>query len=172
MIRCGLSLFLYAALATVAVKGASEVKDPFHIGTRVLEKWQTVISQAQEEILIATYKLTAPDALNALIEAHKRGVVVKLILDEKAARKAESLATEAESSGLDVVFWPTKERGKLHVKLTIVDRQQAMFGSFNLTESAEKHNVELFYLTSNETVVEQAVEQWDALSRQSFHIKR
>jgi hypothetical protein len=165
-----LSCFLLGCFSPVSASDTDdpnglEMKERFIVSDKVIEDWCDAVSDARQEILIAAYKLTSETALQSLLERQSDGVDVRLILDEAASRKPGSLALKARIAGLDVSFWPSEKRGKLHVKLTVIDRRLVIFGSFNLTESAEKTNTELFYQSAQESLVFQALERWESLYR-------
>ena len=137
--------------------------DELIVGKNILEAWLKAVENTRESILIANYKLTSTAALVALVEAHKRGVAIKVILDGKEADKEKSLALEARRAGLDVERWPTEAMGKLHAKFSIFDQNRVIFGSFNLTESAEENNTEVFFSTDDPRVVQDFISAWKGL---------
>lgn len=137
--------------------------DELIVGKNILEAWLKAVENARESILIATYKLTSTTALDALVKAHKRGVAIKLILDGKEANKKKSLAFEARLAGLDVESWPTETLGELHAKFSVLDDKRVIFGSFNLTESAEVRNIEVFFSTDDLGVVQDFISAWKGL---------
>lgn len=138
--------------------------DSLKVGKNVIDSWTQAIDTAEKSIHIATYKLTSKTALKSLLNAKKRGVEIKLIFDEEAANLSKSLVRKAAESGLDVSFWSTQDEGKLHTKLYIIDEKKVIFGSFNLTKSAEDENFELFYITEDEEVLEDALNAWNLIN--------
>ncbi len=139
------------------------------IGRKVLKYWIDCVRQACDSIYISTYKFTSISALKALSEAVERGLTVKMVLDGNAALDNLSQAREAIRSGVDVEFWPTRSEGKLHAKLSIFDRKCAVIGSFNLTESAEKRNTEVFHRLDEEQNVMEALELWTSIYSTAFN---
>ena len=133
------------------------------IAKNPIEVWSKCVAQTEESIWIATYKLKSQKALDALTAAHKRGVEIRLILDGKEARQVESLAGEAVQAGLEVSYWPSDFLGELHAKFYIFDSKRVLFGSFNLTKSAEKSNLELLYATEEAELVNEFLKQWQHL---------
>lgn len=140
----------------------------FHTGENALDYWLDRVAESAETVHIAVYKLSSSSALNALIEAEKRGVEVKVIVDGEAAGKKSSLVSEAISAGLDITVWPTDRKGKLHTKYYIFDGKSAIIGSFNLSESAEKSNTESFYYTKNPALVEEMLRSWEELKKKAL----
>lgn len=139
----------------------------FHTGENALDYWLNQASGCRESLFIAVYKLSSSAALKALIEAEKRGVEVKMIVDGEAAEKKSSLVSKAQAAGLEIIIWPTATLGKLHAKYYIFDGKSAIIGSFNLSDSAEKSNTESFYLTENVLLVHEMLNSWHELKRKA-----
>lgn len=137
--------------------------DGLHIGRNPLERWTALVDGAGQSVHVAMYKLTSHDALDALIRAQKRGVEISIIADGQASEEDNSLIHQAEEAGLKIWKWPSERLGKLHVKLTIIDSSTAVYGSFNLTQSAGQRNTELLCQTLNKEIVRQAMTSWEAL---------
>jgi cardiolipin synthase A/B len=92
-----------------------------------------LISGAARSIRITMYELTDPAAVNALIDAHRRGVDTKVILD--AAFHGHDTNAEAfqelSDAGIDVKWAPN---GVIyHQKTITVDDATAAVGTGNLT---------------------------------------
>ena len=132
----------------------------FAVRKRILDVWCEHIADAEESVLVAAYKLTSEKAFNALFSAFKRGVKVRVILDQLAAESDISLAKKAIIEGLEIHFWPSRELGKLHTKLYIIDNRELIFGSFNLTKTAEKYNTETFFRSDDSKLLQEAVQAW------------
>ncbi len=166
---CAIFVLLAICLANFASSNPTDTgetqteNDTLIAGENVIEAWSGWVEEARSTIHIAMYKLTSRTALKALIAARQRGVEVRLVLDGKAAADKASLAGEAASAGLDVVLWPSSLYGKLHTKLTILDRESVILGSFNLTESAEERNTEVLLYTRDKSVVKDSFSAWESL---------
>lgn len=139
----------------------------FHSGKNALDHWLNQMEGARETVHIAVYKLSSSTALNALLEAEKLGVEVKMIVDGEAAEKKSSLVFKARAAGIDITVWPSHKRGELHTKYYIFDGKSAIIGSFNLSKSAEKQNTESFIFTDDKAVVQAMLEGWDELKRKA-----
>jgi len=114
------------------------------------------IKEAQESIYIAMYIMRyhnishhpADDLIKELIAAHKRGVKVKVILDEFAKQtregKKEPMCRPAyevlKKSGIDVRFDSPEVLS--HTKLVVIDEYLSFVGSANWSISAFKYNNE------------------------------
>lgn len=133
-ISIGCSLVGSANAATVQVGFSPEGSAQ----TLVLD----VIRTATHDIRMMGYDFTAPDIAHALVDARKRGVNVKVVLDARSNNgRASHAAMNALVNGR--VELRTIDRYKLqHDKVIITDGRTVETGSFNYTFSAERSNSE------------------------------
>ncbi|MGV7241092.1 phospholipase D family nuclease [Caballeronia sp. M23-90] len=101
-----------------------------------------VIHTAKHDIRMMGYDFTAHDIAHALVDAQKRGIDVKVVLDARSNDGRASLA--AMNALVDGgVGLRTIDRYKLqHDKVIITDGRTVETGSFNYTSSAEQSNSE------------------------------
>ncbi len=98
------------------------------------------INAAKATILVQAYSFTSTPIAKALLEAHKRGVKVEVILD-----KSQRTEKYSEADFLVNVGIPTKidaQHAIAHNKIMVIDDQTIITGSFNFTKAAEEHNAE------------------------------
>ena len=99
-----------------------------------------VLGQAKETILVQAYSFTSAPIAKAVIDAHKRGVKVQVILDKSQRTEKYSSADFLVHAGVPVLI---DEKHKIaHNKIMIIDGQTVITGSFNFTKSAEQDNAE------------------------------
>ncbi|HEX3999592.1 MAG TPA: phospholipase D family protein [Pirellulales bacterium] len=97
------------------------------------------IEQAQHEIMVQAYSFTSHPIAEALIEAHRRGVKVTIVLD-KSELKEHSLADEVAGAGIPTFV---DDKHKIaHNKIILIDGRTIITGSFNFTTAAEHSNAE------------------------------
>ena len=108
-----------------------------------LEVVMSVILAAESEILVAAYSFTCKDIAHALVEARKRGVAVRVIVDhaqnsdEQGGYKAvDFLASEG------IPVHRSENYAAMHHKFMVADGQHVQLGSFNYTSSANLRNAE------------------------------
>ncbi|MDI1301981.1 MAG: phospholipase D family protein [bacterium] len=97
------------------------------------------IQSAQKEILVAGYTFTSKPVSVALLEAHKRGVSVSVVVDEKSNRHftaAQFLANAGVPVRTDS-HYPI-----MHNKFIVVDGVTIETGSFNYSAAAANKNAE------------------------------
>lgn len=124
---------------------------------RVDQVLYQMLERAKSEVLLVTYAAyKAERALDLLKDASERGVGVTLVL-ELAAESGGKISFDGLSNirarvpRARVCCWPLDRReknalgqtGTMHVKCVIVDRQEALVSSANLTDHALELNMEL-----------------------------
>jgi phosphatidylserine/phosphatidylglycerophosphate/cardiolipin synthase-like enzyme len=99
------------------------------------------IREARREILVQAFSFTHRDIADALIEAHKRGVTVKVIADAEQAVKIRTSVIDRLARG-GVPVWLDGEHDAAHNKVMIVDAATVVTGSYNFTHAAQYRNAE------------------------------
>jgi len=108
------------------------------------------INQAKKYIHVAVYAFTNRFLARALIKAAKRGVEVKVVLDEKFDSENEySKGDYLKRNGIQVKkikAWAKKGlriiEGLMHHKFAVIDDKIVITGSYNWTATAEFANYE------------------------------
>lgn len=131
-----------------------------------------VITAARKSIRLAAYSFTSPSVVRALMEAHKRGVDVAVLVDYKA--NIEDNRTEASRKALGLLERagiPVKTISSYsihHDKYIIVDDQHVETGSYNFTAAAAKYNSENVIVVWNDSAIaNQYKEHWQSRWQQS-----
>lgn len=106
-----------------------------------------LLSNAKHHIYVEMFYLTNKFLVNDLIEAKKRGVDVKVIVDATSAANKYSGHHKLRESGIPVKTenWG----GKMHTKGASIDDKYYVIGSMNWTGKAELHNDENLLIINN-----------------------
>lgn len=80
--------------------------------------------------------------VRALVDAHRRGVDVKIVLDEKGNRNKPSLAAMNLVAGAGIPLRTNGRYAIMHDKVIIVDGHTVETGSFNYTRAGARTNSE------------------------------
>lgn len=108
-----------------------------------------VINQSTSEILVQAYGFTHNGIAQALVNAHLRGVRIKVLLDQKSETTNRYVVDLFVSNKVGLRF--DGLHAIAHNKVMIVDEQIVITGSFNFTNSAQTRNAEnLLVLRSND----------------------
>lgn len=109
-----------------------------------------LIQNAKKYVYIPTFIITHDELANELINAKKRGVDVKLIIDATNVYSRKSKIKELRSAGVPVKV--ENYAGKMHSKSIIIDDEYIVAGSMNFTNSGENKNDENVLIIENKTL--------------------
>ena len=101
-----------------------------------------VIANARESIRLAGYSFTSPAVVKALLEAKRRGVDVRVLIDDRGNRGAASKAAMRLIAGGQIPLRVISTYAIHHDKYMVVDAQHTQTGSFNYSRAAAKSNSE------------------------------
>lgn len=119
------------------------------------------ISQAKKSIDIAMYSFTSREIAQALVEAQKRHVKVRIVLDKAQKNEHYSKSRYLIGKGFDVKYHSGS--GLMHNKFAVIDGWVLLTGSFNWTASADKRNEENLLIITDNKAIEKYVERFQYL---------
>ena len=144
---CGFASLATTGSAGQAVRVAGSLEVAFSPAGGGEELVIKVIDSARSEIKVLAYSFTSAPIARALLAAHKRGVSVSIVADEKSnlsegggSQKAVAALSALANAGVDVRT--TNAFAIHHDKVLCVDRAHVETGSFNFSASAETRNSE------------------------------
>jgi phosphatidylserine/phosphatidylglycerophosphate/cardiolipin synthase-like enzyme len=100
----------------------------------------SALDHATNTVLVQAYSFTSAPIAKALVDAHKRGVKVQVVLDKSQRTEKYSSADFVAHAGI-----PTSIDSKhaiAHNKVMVIDAHKVLTGSFNFTKAAEESNAE------------------------------
>jgi phosphatidylserine/phosphatidylglycerophosphate/cardiolipin synthase-like enzyme len=114
------------------------------------------LSAAKREVLIAHYNIRREVVLEKLIELKRRGVDVRVAIDEANSRNEWNKGDDMlEEAGVHLVRTKPSGAGALmHLKVAVIDNEIAMTGSFNWNETAALANDENMVVFRDAPVVQ------------------
>lgn len=98
------------------------------------------LGKAKKTVYVQAYSFTSKDIAAALVEAHKRGVHVEVILDKSQRSERYSSADFVSRSGIPTTI--DDRHAIAHNKVMVIDGEVVITGSFNFTKAAEDSNAE------------------------------
>jgi len=116
------------------------------------------IDNAKSEILIQAYSFTSAPIAKALVNAHKKGIHVEIILDKSNRSKKYSAGDFTAHMG--VTTYIDSRHAIAHNKIMIIDRETVITGSFNFTKAAEEKNAENLLIIRNKKLAEIYIDNW------------
>lgn len=123
------------------------------------------LNKAKNTVLVQAYSFTSAPIAKALMNAHKRGVKVEVILDKSQRTQKYSSATFLYNSGI-----PTKidaQHAIAHNKVMIIDGETVITGSFNFTKAAEENNAENLLIIHDKKLAERYKRNWQEHAQHS-----
>lgn len=98
------------------------------------------LKNAQSSVRVLAYSFTSAPIAKELLEAHRRGVDVEVVLDKSNRTDKYSSADFLHNSGIPV-FIDTAHKIQ-HNKVMLIDAETVITGSFNFSKAAENDNAE------------------------------
>jgi cardiolipin hydrolase len=106
----------------------------------------------RDTVDVCVFTITDDRVSEAIIEAHRRGVTVRVISDDEKAFDPGSDIMRLEQAGVPVRV--DRTRYHMHHKFALFDRQRLVTGSYNWTRSANDYNEENFIVTGDARLVD------------------
>jgi phosphatidylserine/phosphatidylglycerophosphate/cardiolipin synthase-like enzyme len=107
----------------------------------------SALDAAKKTVLVQAYSFTSAPIAKALVDAHKRGVDVRVILDKSQKSERYTSATFLANEGVPTYI--DAAHNIAHNKVMVLDGKTVITGSFNFTKNAEEGNAENLLVISN-----------------------
>ena len=101
-----------------------------------------VIGSARQSVRLAGYSFTSPNVVRALVDARKRGVDVKVLVDDRGNRSKASVAAMNLIAAANIPIKVIATYAIHHDKYIVVDARHTETGSFNYSQAAARSNSE------------------------------
>ncbi len=98
------------------------------------------IAKAERELLVQAYNFTEPRIIAAIIAAHRRGVLVTVILDKISPSQRGEGADPVHDAGIPTFI--DRKPKIAHNKVVVIDQTTVVTGSFNFSTNAGCCNAE------------------------------
>ncbi len=121
-------------------------------GAEIRSMLQAALIHAMRRALAEVYTLTDPEVIADLVEAHRRGATVRVLLDPNQAYNLHGYAV-LRAEGVEVRWYPIPRGALLHAKIGLFDGELVL-GSANWTLSGLGVNHELDIETGDPVAVE------------------
>ncbi len=121
------------------------------------------IGSARKTIRLAGYSFTSPSVVQALIDAKRRGVDVRLVIDDKGNRGKANIAAMNLAVGADIPTRVISTYAIHHDKYIVADGLHVQTGSFNYSQAAAKSNSEnVLVVWNNSKVAASYLVHWES----------
>ena len=121
-------------------------------GAEIRAMLASALVHAVHRVLAEVYTLTDPEVIAELVEAHRRGASVRVLLDPHQPYNQHGYEV-LRSGGVEVRWYPVPRQAKLHAKIGLFDGVLVL-GSANWTLSGLGVNHELDIETEDPVAVE------------------
>ena len=117
------------------------------------------LGNAKSTVLVQAYSFTSAPIAKALVDAHKRGVDVRVILDKSQRTEKYSSADFVAHAGILTLI--DAKHAIAHNKVMVIDGETVLTGSFNFTKAAEEKNAENLLVIRDKAIAEKYTSNWD-----------
>ncbi|GDY07274.1 hypothetical protein LBMAG52_07600 [Planctomycetia bacterium] len=115
------------------------------------QRIRTLLAQVKQTVEICVFTITDDRLTSAVLEAHGRGVRIRIITDNDKAADLGSDADRFLQAGIDLRVDRTEYH--MHHKFAVFDSEVLLNGSYNWTRGAAANNEENFIVTNNRRLV-------------------
>jgi len=116
------------------------------------------VNGAKKTVLVQAYSFTSTPIAKALVDAHKRGVDVKIILDKSQVTQRYSAADFFHNLGVPLRI--DYKHAIAHNKVMVIDGNTVLTGSFNFTKAAESKNAENLLVIHDKALADKYAANW------------
>jgi len=124
-----------------------------------------LLSDARASVDICVFTITDDRLTRAIVDAHRRGIKVRIVSDNDKAEDRGSDVDRLESTGVPLRV--DRSEHHMHHKYAIFDGRILVTGSYNWTRSAAAHNRENIVVSDDDRLVAPFRESfrslWDSL---------
>ena len=137
----------------------------FFPNERNIDRLISYLSKAQVSMNVCVFNMTNDKLANALHDAHKRGVKVRIISDDECMQSQGSDVKWLAEQGIPV---RTDDNPNVHMhnKFVVIDNTHLITGSFNWTVQAGKSNQENLLVVDNPYYIEKYNGEFEGLWKQ------
>ncbi|MDR3595077.1 phospholipase D-like domain-containing protein [Clostridium sp.] len=121
------------------------------------------INTAQKTLDVAIYSLTKEDIANAIIDAKKKGIDVKIITDKQESQTKAQKAILDKFKANNIPVKINSHSGLMHLKLSVIDDKTALGGSYNYTANATKENDENLIVMRESNIVSEYASEFNTM---------
>lgn len=133
---------LWLASSTGAAVAAPSVDIGFSPEGTAQQLVLRTLDDARESIRLMGYSFTSPEVVKSLVAAKRRGVDVRVVVDDKGNRNKASQAAMNVVINAGIPLRTNSQYKIMHDKVIVTDGENVELGSFNYTRSAAESNSE------------------------------
>ena len=132
-----------------------------------------VLASAQQTIRLAGYSFTSPAVVKGLLDAKRRDVDVKVLLDDRGNRGQASLVAMRMITEANIPLRVISAYAIHHDKYIVVDGRHTETGSFNYSQAAARSNSEnVLVVWNNPGIAQRFLQHWESRWKQGIEVDR
>ena len=135
----------------------------FSPGDDCLRRIVGLLTFAQSKVDICVFTITDDRISDAILEAHRRKVQLRIITDNDKSADRGSDISRLQQRGVPVRV--DESEYHMHHKFAVFDAKTTLTGSYNWTRSAARHNEENLLVTTDPSVVRAYANAFEELWR-------
>ena len=163
-------LLVQSAHAQTVRPSATKVEVYFSPNGGCTQAITNALNSAKRSVLVQAYSFTSAPIAKAIVDAHKRGVKVNVILDKSQRTEKYSSATFLENNGVPTFI--DDKHAIAHNKVMVIDGVMVITGSFNFTKAGEEKNAENLLIIQDPVLAAKYSENWNAHRKHSDSYQR
>ena len=133
----------------------------FSPGNDCRSRIQELLREAQSSVEICVFTITDDRVTDSIVDAHARGVQVRVISDNDKAHDPGSDLHRMKRAGVPVAFDRTPDH--MHHKFAVFDSRTLVSGSYNWTRSASHRNEENIIVSNDDRLVHRFSQRFESL---------
>ena len=150
--------FVLALFLSVTVATGTDIQVFFSPHGGCTEAVVKNLQSATNTILVQAYSFTSAPIAKALVDAHRRGVNVTVILDR--SQRTERYSEADFFLHADIPTFIDARHNIAHNKIMVIDGHKILTGSFNFTKAAESENAENLLVIDDAALAARYAENW------------
>ena len=150
--------FVLALFLSVTVATGTDIQVFFSPKGGCTEAIVDSLRTATNAVLVQAYSFSSAPIAKALVDAHKRGVNVTVILDK--SQRTERYSEADFFLHADIPTFIDARHNIAHNKIMVIDGHKILTGSFNFTKAAESENAENLLVIDDAALAARYAENW------------
>lgn len=153
------SILVVLLFVCSTLSGSSETRVYFSPDGGCTDAIVSELGKAHSNVLVQAYSFTSAPIAKAILDAKKRGVDVRVLLD-KSQRTAKYSSADFLHNSAVPTFIDSKH-AIAHNKIMVIDKRIVITGSFNFTKAAETSNAENLLVIDDPKLAAKYVQNWN-----------
>jgi phosphatidylserine/phosphatidylglycerophosphate/cardiolipin synthase-like enzyme len=133
----------------------------FNPGCDCAHRIARLFAGAKRQADVCVFTITDDRIANAILDAHRRGVAVRILSDDEKSGDLGSDIERLAAAGIAVHL--DRSPFHMHHKFAIFDNELLLTGSYNWTRGAARDNLENFVLTGERRLIEAFANEFERL---------